>query len=605
MPLLDRWDRRCAAAIWLSPLLLLSFSPILAVCRGDFDEIIDSPMYKSPDLAAPRREIVFPEEARALWLKALQRPEADMKCKAAESITRAKLRGVQGLEATIAPLLEEFDRPEQHAAVRLAIAQALIALEARQTAPTLLRHAQSGPGDLREAVEPALARWKYQPAAAMWLARLEDPKAAPHSLTLAIRGLTALSEVQAEERLRQLALADRTDRSVRAEAGRALGVLRQQGLEKDAEVLLTEPPARGYVPRLVAAALLRQHRGDPAVRLLQRLAADEEPAVAAVALARLVELDTQLVVPLLDRLLASPDAKLRLYAVEVLCRQPNDKHIRLLGDRLDDPHTEVRVKACRSLLALAERKEFRDAVIQHGERLLTASDWRGQEQATILLTQLDRKSVGGRLVELLSSRRPEVFVTAAWGLRRLAVPETLPGVLRHIEAEEPRLRAMAGNPDMAAVVLDHKLSQLNQLLGQQKYAAADAALRQFIPRMETGMQPPVGQESRAAAIWALGLIHENQADSALAMALEQRLNDFSTLPPEDLRVRSMAAISIGRLKAKQCLASLRTYFPEHVPPRSLLNSSCGWAIEQMTGEIMPPPKPIRAVERDWFLVPDR
>ncbi len=594
-----------AARLAICSLFLVCYSSLPTAGRADFDELIDSPMYRLPPLPAPAVEVVFPERAKALWLKALKRPEADLRCKAAETITRAKQRGVQGLESTVAPLLEAFDQPEQHPAVRLAIAQALIALEAREAAPSLLRQVPSGPGDLRDAVEPALARWKYQPAAAMWLARLDDPRAAVHSLTLAMRGLAALGEDRAVERLRQLALADRTDRAVRLEAGRALALLRSEALEANAETLLAEPAAHGFVPRLVAAELLRHHRGDRAVRLLQRLAADEEPAVAAVALARLIELDSQLVVPLLDRLLGSPDAKLRLYAVEVLFRQPTEKHIRLLGDRLDDPHPEVRVKARRSLLALAERKELRDLVIQQGERLLAGSAWRGQEQATILLTQLDRKSVGGRLVELLASKAPEVFITAAWGLRRLANPDTLPAVLQHVEVEQRRLRGMAGNPDMAAILLDHKLSQLNQLLGQQKYAAADTALRRFIPRMETAMQPPVGQESRTAAIWALGVIHEGQSEPALATALEQRLNDGATLPPEDMRVRSMAAVSIGRLKVKECLPSLRSYYPEEVPPRGVLTSACGWAIEQITGEAIQPPKPIRAAQRDWFLVPDR
>ncbi len=594
-----------AARLAICSLFLVCYSSLPTAGRADFDELIDSPMYRLPPLPAPAVEVVFPERAKALWLKALKRPEADLRCKAAETITRAKQRGVQGLESTVAPLLEAFDQPEQHPAVRLAIAQALIALEAREAAPSLLRQVPSGPGDLRDAVEPALARWKYQPAAAMWLARLDDPRAAVHSLTLAMRGLAALGEDRAVERLRQLALADRTDRAVRLEAGRALALLRSEALEANAETLLAEPAAHGLVPRLVAAELLRHHRGDRAVRLLQRLAADEEPAVAAVALARLIELDSQLVVPLLDRLLGSPDAKLRLYAVEVLFRQPTEKHIRLLGDRLDDPHPEVRVKARRSLLALAERKELRDLVIQQGERLLAGSAWRGQEQATILLTQLDRKSVGGRLVELLASKAPEVFITAAWGLRRLANPDTLPAVLQHVEVEQRRLRGMAGNPDMAAILLDHKLSQLNQLLGQQKYAAADTALRRFIPRMETAMQPPVGQESRTAAIWALGVIHEGQSEPALATALEQRLNDGATLPPEDMRVRSMAAVSIGRLKVKECLPSLRSYYPEEVPPRGVLTSACGWAIEQITGEAIQPPKPIRAAQRDWFLVPDR
>src|SRR6266481_5057720 len=84
-----------------------------------FDDVIDSPMYKSPDLPMPRVVMVFPEEAIGLWLKALERPEADMRCKAADAIALAQRRGVKGLAATIAPLLAALDRADQHATVRL------------------------------------------------------------------------------------------------------------------------------------------------------------------------------------------------------------------------------------------------------------------------------------------------------------------------------------------------------------------------------------------------------------------------------------------------------------------------------------------------------
>jgi HEAT repeat protein len=604
MPSLTPYTRPSALAAWISPLLLLALGPVGSDCRADFDEVIDSPMYHSPELVVSRVEAEFPEEAKALWLKALRRPEVDLRCKAAEAIARAHERGVQGLESMVAPLREALNQADQHPAVRLAAAQALIALDARQAAADLLQQAESSRGELRYAIEPALARWKYRPASSLWLARLEDPKAPSQGLVLAIRGLAAVGETRAVERLRALAVSDPTERAVRLEAAHALAVLRPEGGARDAEALLSEPPGRGVVPRLVAAALLRQSRGEDALRLLERLAADEEPAVAALAVTRLIELDPQRVVPMLPRLVASPDAKLRLLAVDGLFRQAGEEHLRALGDRLNDPHPDVRRTARKSLLALAKRRELRDPVIRQGERLLAGHDWRGQEQAAILLAQLDDKTAGTRLVELLASERAEVFITAAWGLRRLAVADTLPAIVTHVESEERRLRGLANNPD-AAVLLDHKLSQLNQLLGQQKYAPADKVLRRFIPRMESPRSAPFGQESRAAAIWALGLIHEGQSEHDLARAVQQRLDDIGSLPPEDVRVRTMSAITLGRTKAQESLPSLRTYLPASASQRSLVDSACVWAVERLTGEVFSPPKPTQRLQRDWFLVPDR
>lgn len=593
--------------VWLSACLLASLSARLPVCRGDFDEVIDSPMYKDPHLPTPTVVFVVPEKTRNLWIKALGRPEADMQRMAADAIALAHRRGIKGLETTIDPLLAAMDQPDQRPAARLALAQALLTLDARDAAPVLLRQAQSGDGDLRDLVEPTLARWDYRPARALWLERLRDPESPPRSLLLAIRGLAAVQEGQAADRLLEIALSEETAAPIRLEAARALGSLRGDGLEKDAERLAADASRHGVVGRLAAASLLRKHSGDDAVRVLQRLAADAEPAVAVLAVARLVEIDPNLVVPAVDRLLNSPDAGLRSLAVEVLFRRPTEQHVRLLADRLGDADLDVRRKARRSLEASAANRELHDPVIQEATRVLAARQWQGQEQATILLTRLDHKPAAKRLTALLSSDRPEVCVTAAWGLRRLAVPETLPDVTTYVEAAQKRARAARNPPgpnEVSIEVLDHQLSQLNQLLGDLKHGPADAVLRQFLPRMEPPMRPVACPESRAAAVCALGRIHQGNPEGALATALEGRLNDTARLPPEDDRVRSMCAVALGRMKATACLPSLRTGFPSHEPSFDPVNNACGWAIEQIAGEAVPPPRTIEKVANDWFLVPN-
>jgi HEAT repeat protein len=586
-------------AICLASLLALA-GPLWA-----FDPLIDSPMYKLPDLPSPPAVLVFPEEARSLWLRALERPEADMKCKAADTIALARRRGIKGLETTVAPLLKELDREDQHPAARLAVAKALIALDAREAARSLFQQSQAGGSDLRDVVEPALARWQYRPAGEVWLARLSEPTAPRPSLALAIDGLAALREQQAAGRLRELALSDGADGAIRVAAARALGTLRGEGLEKDAEALSADGSARGLPGRLAAAALLQRRQGDHAVRLLQRLSEDKEPAVAALAVGRLIEIDPKLVVPATERLLGSPDAQLRSLALDVLFKQPTEKHIQLLADKLSDPHPEVRVKARRHLLALAGQQDLRKPVIDQATRILAGRQWQGQEQATILLTLLDHKVAAERLVDLLKESRPEVYITAAWGLRRLAVPESLPGVLSYVKSGQRRLRAAAASPDPGNVLIDHQLSQLNQFLGQAKYQPAATVLPDFIPRMGRPMSTPGGLECRAAAIWALGLIHEGKGDAGLTGPLLERLNDIGSMPPEDTRVRWMCAITLGRLGAKDALDNLRQYCPDFETTDNPVNNACGWAIERLTGQTMPAPKTIRKHQRDWFLVPDK
>ena len=64
----------------------------------------------------------------------------------------------------------------------------------------------------------------------------------------------------------------------------------------------------------------------------------------------------------------------------------------------------------------------------------------------ILLAQLDHKPAAARFVELLQFDRPEVFVAAAWGLRKLDVPETLPGVASYVKSRAQQL--LSGQPSM-------------------------------------------------------------------------------------------------------------------------------------------------------------
>src|SRR5262249_13957261 len=144
-----------------------------------------------------------------------------------------------------------------------------------------------------------------------------------------------------------------TPAAVRLESARSLAAICPTGLERDAGSLATEASPTRTTARLVAASLLRRHSGDETVRLLQGLGRDPEPAVAAVALARLVEIDPKLVFPLLDLVLASPDANVRGYGVEVLFRQPTNDHVRRLGDRLSDPHPDVRSRSRTALRELA------------------------------------------------------------------------------------------------------------------------------------------------------------------------------------------------------------------------------------------------------------
>jgi HEAT repeat protein len=576
--------------------------------RAD-DAGLDSRMYHDPELPIPKIVRVYPGNLVPLWLVALGRPEADYQCRAALSVVLAHREGIKGLEAAVDPLLEALARIDSPAdendsassvqgdtgsstkfLVRLAIARALIELDARQTVPQLFQLTQGGDRRLRDLIEPALARWGFRPAAAVWLERLRKPDGNSADLLLAIRGLGALREAEAASPLKELIYTEQASGPMRLEAARALGLIQTSGLDSDAQKLNGVTGSTATSAHLAAAWLLRHHQGDEAVRLLQTLGRDAEPAVVFVALERLLELDAKLVLPVMELALASSDAKVRLLGIETAFREATIERLSLLADKMNDEHPSVRLKARQSLHQLAGQSKFREAVIQQGMRILAGGSWRGLEQAAILLTYLDHKPAAQRLVTLLEFERPEVLIAAAWGLRRLDVPETLPAALGHIQG----IRKKAADVNSLRVGIknawDQQLSHLAQFIGQRRYQPAESALRAFVPRSPEG-EILGDKETRAASIWALGLILEGKPEKGLVQQLEQRLNDIPRMmdPGEDPRVRRMSAITLGRMKSKESLKSLRRYFFSSRPTLDPVSPACGWAILQNTGEPLPPP----------------
>jgi HEAT repeat protein len=325
--------------------------------------------------------------------------------------------------------------------------------------------------------------------------------------------------------------------------------------------------------------------------LLQRLTGDTDLAAVAVAEEALLQFDPQRILP---QVLASLAGGVRLRGVVAFGKIPNLEQLPLVVDRLDDVHPEVRIAACKTLAQLAQQPEYATPIRRLATQWLMKDRWRALEQAAILLSLLDEKTVAPRLVELLRFERPEVFVAAAWGLRKLAVPTTLPDQLREVEHRWQQSPAPdARYKDM----VDRELAQLCWSMGQAKYAPAARVLARFIPK---NVLTIFGPQSRIAAIWALGLISAKSQSDELVNALIDRLTDESTIFLENMGVRRMCAISLGRLKAEPAVEAVSKYYPKSLSVDPFPNA-CGWALEQITGEKLPTSGIAKALQRGWFL----
>ena len=586
----ERWpDLRSG---WIAAALLALILPALSSHAGDVE--LDSARYQDPKIELPEPAPAFSPRLKPLWLEALARPETDLKRQAARTIALAHQQGMPDLADTATPLVQALDAPHRHPVVVLAAAHALVVLDARQTADVLFEHATRDGLDMAQLVEPALARWDYRPVRKVWLDRLSAPGTPLRRRVLAIRGLATVGETKALPRLRELALtAPEVPPDVRLEAAQAMGRLRTYGLEEDARRFAADKSPERILDRLIAASLLAAHRGRPAEALLAELALDPEPSVAAIALNRLFEIDPMLVIPVVEATIANGDANVRRLGAEALVAWRTPEAIELLGPMLDDPHPELRVYVRRSLLELASEPALAQPVINEGSKMLATERWGGLEQAAILLVALDHKPAADRLVELLDFPRPEVFVTAAWGLRRLAVPHTLDAMFDKFRRETENVRSAGG----AGEHLNRQLCQLIEAFGQMQYVQAEPLLREYVPK-----KPPFDPECRAAAIWTLGHFHAGRPDQQLVRQFVQRLSDVNSMEPEAESVRVTSAVSLGRMKAESALPTLRRFL-EGESINSRVGYVCAWAIREITGEPIPEFPLQQAWQGGWFLEP--
>ncbi|MEZ6059375.1 MAG: HEAT repeat domain-containing protein [Planctomycetaceae bacterium] len=580
-----------------------AIAALLALCAESVPAGVPQlPSIMDHDPELPRQHIVrhVPAHWKQLWREALAGQEEDLRREAAAAVLREHQRGCPDVDDMGPDLLNALSL-SSHSAVRQTIAEALIELDFREAAGALSELAAAGGTAESLLVEPALGSWGYNPINDVWLTRLNDARSAtPQRLMLAIEGVLATGDVRAGDALRLLALDRGNTAAVRLAAAQSLGRLRSDGLTGDARLMAESSVGRGIVDRLVAANLLLTHSSDDARELMLQLAVDDQPAVAAIVLRRLLELEPRHLRPLVPRLLESRDAVVRQLAARSLVERPDNDTIGTLGRLLDDSHPDVRNYVRESLLSLAGQPEFDAAVRDEAMAVLTSQSWRGLEQAARLLGELDHKPGAERLVGLLNFERAEVHVTAAWSLSQLAVRDTLPGMAQFATSITDRFPADPGDGDREPLSRGHDacLSHLFQAFGMMKYSQPEPVLLKFVPR-----RYDLGPRSRGAAIWALGRLHEDDPQPELMKLLGQRVADDGEIPyPEPVEVRANAATSLGRMKAAAAMRALRHVYGKD-PPGERIREACGWAIEQITGEDLPELETRLVSPPDAFLRP--
>lgn len=572
----------------LLPLALLAVAlpaPAADVIRVDFQMLSDPDIPSLPPIAE------FDLRCIPLWSQALKRPEVDYQRMGAETAARAHQLGMPGVDALTPQLRHILSARETAPPARFAAARALIALDDRQSANALLEQSRSGGLLLRQLVEPALADWNDESIRAFWHDRLIRSQVPRPELLLAIRGLGRVGDATALPKLLEMVHSSDRPAEIRLAAAEAAGRIAANGLETEVDRLLATPD---LLRRLCANALLSRHSSPQAVEQLQRLGREPEPTVAWKALARLREIDPALVLPLAEDAMRHADANVRREGIETYLALATPERMAFVGRLLDDPHPALRGRIRDEFVLLARRPELDGPIRSVSRSILAAASWRGQEQATLVLGALDDEPSAARFVELLQSPRDEVLVTAAWGLRKVAVTDTSPAIQEFVAEATAHRRTMGFTPAQ-----DAQIGLLCEALGVMQQRSADALLRQYIP-----LSLVMGEISRPAAIWALGKIHEGEFDHELAEALIGRVLDPATMPPEFSEVKQMSAVSLARLKAISTVDRLQGYLgPEVAPLREPL--VLRWSLITLTGKDIPLPERPVVLTGSWFLEPSK
>lgn len=569
---------------------LLAAFVISSVSWGASFAHLDFVMYDDPRLEFPDRPMGFRPGLKSLWITALNHSEADLKQQAAFTIAWACQRGMEGLDETIEPLTTNLTSDER-LVVRLASARALTVLDSRRSAKALLERSHKDGLEMAQIVEPALAGWDFEPMREIWRNRLERTSTDRKRCLLAIRGLAEVKDEQAVDALLKIAVDATLSPELRLAAADALGQIRSDGLEDAARDLADRESHLRTIDRLVAAKCLAGHSSEPTRTLLVELAQDDEPSVAAIALNRLLEVDLDLILPLAEPALAKGDVNVRFAVAKALVPRPSATTLPMLGGLMGDLNPKLRTFAAKSLFDLAESPELRPQVIEQGERMLRHDSWQALEQSLWLLAKLDHEEQSDRFIELLKHDRPEVYVTAAWGLRKLAIDETLPDLLKFAKQRDKQIKEATGLFDAEYFV---QLVPIFEFFGQKRYASAEMFLRTFVPKESSET------EARAAAIWALGYIHEGKPDTKLVKELEGRIQDTDSMMPEYDLVRRMAVVSIGRMKANEAMSTL-TFYSEPGGIQTQVGYACAWAIKHMTGKSFKKPVPWKGYYGNFFL----
>lgn len=553
------------------------------------------PMMNDPVLEPPAQMLVVHERLVSLWLEAIDRPEFDLRVNAVNALVDLRVQGATGLEIVL-PRLQRLVSDDAVEAVRDSAARALVAFDDR-TSASLLAEAMASQrvSDqvVMQAIDPALATWGLASAEAQWRSRLERREGSLGLQASAARRLGEAGVESASALLMSVAMDAGRSVSVRFAAAEAVAKLNKQGLENNAQLLFAAGDARAS---MLAIAMLGGHHGEAAIRCVQASLSHDNARVREQAV-RWFAREGRSAVSTVEPLAGDADAGVRLAVMEVIRATWPQSAIDVLIAALADQERVVRDAAADGLAAVIAGDEARSEVQAALSDTLAGSNALALEQASRLVGYAGMVEESPRLLALLGHESPRVRIAAAQGLRVLQIAETESAILDRCRILTSQMDDPPADAAPRQAVAD-ELAQHFMLLGQLRCRAADPLLQRYLPK-----RSGFAVADRAAAIYALGLIHEGQpADAALIATLEERLGDNNPLDPEASEVRRFSAVALGRMRATTSTDLLKMINSMENSTISV-GASTRWALTQITGQPQPALQRVEHIPGPYFLEP--
>lgn len=498
-----------------------------------------------------KQNLFFQDEYRQLFVRILNDTNSDeLHFKAARSLERVGREKLTAAE-TYAEALRERLSATNDVEVRRACATALVAADSIDDAAVLAALCKPGDEVLCSTIEPWLARRKSAALQATWESRITSPASVSHKLlVLACDGAAALEKTNLVPQLVEFANSGHTMFAVRRAAARSVASL----APNDALTPATRLAAGGIQDKLIATTLLHADKSDAGLKLIATLCDDKDDAVASSAWASLVQLDPDRLVPKLAAGQNHRDPEIRFATIQTFEKLPSLERCDRLTEMCADTHIGVRNEARRTLQRLALSDDsLRDRILANAGDVSAKANatWQQIEQSLLLLGVMRHDAFQDNLIALLTHERPEVLVTAAWLLHLMPQERLGEPAVQEAVAKWKQIQA-GGMPADTIDVYSLQIAFICEV-------AARTNARSIIDlcKDQYSKDVPLSPETRAIALWSLGVLMTDSEDDDLRKKYTERLFDDSPFNPEMNVVRAASAISMGLLGNKAAIADLK------------------------------------------------